>query len=105
MNKIRFSHNYVKMPWDTEHTKLLEVLKVNDLKDLHPEFLKYDTSIEGKDESYPLQKNTPLLILLLHSLQDESMSWELWTTVRRWTNDKESYYRSLRGQEVEIVIE
>jgi len=105
MNKIKFSHDYTKQPFDIEHTKLLEVLKVDNLDRLHPEFIIYDTSTENKGERYQLPRGVPLLVLLLHSLQEDSMCWQLWTTIRRWTPEKEAYYRHMRGEQVDIVIE
>jgi len=103
MNKIKFSHTYTKMPFDIENTKILEVF-ITELKNLSPEFIEYDTQIEGKGGNYPLPKGK-LIVLLLSSLQDDSMAWQQWTTIRRWTPDKEKYYRGIRGQRVEIVIE
>ena len=102
MNKIKFSHLYTKMPFDREKTQLLEVL-IADKKELSKEFIRYDTHIDGGRE-YNLPEGK-LIVLLLFSLQEDSMAWELWTTVRRRTPEKEKYYRSLRGQNVEIVIE
>jgi hypothetical protein len=103
MNKIKFSHTYTKMPFDREQTKLLEVF-ITYKKDLSPEFLWYDTQIEGISGNYKLPDGK-LLVLLLLSLQDDSLAWQPWTTVRRWTPEKEKYYRSIRGEMVEIVIE
>jgi len=102
MNKIKFSHLYTKMPFDREKTQLLEVL-IADKKELSKEFIRHDTHIDESGE-YQLPEGK-LIVLILLSLQEDSMAWEQWTTVRRWTPEKEKYYRSLRGQNVEIVIE
>ena len=106
MNKIKFSHEYCKMPIPLppkehiDHAKLLEVF-ISDKKELHESFINYDTRIKTdyrKKEYYPLP-NGKLIILLLCT------DVEIWTTIRRWTPEKEKYYRSIRGQNVEIVIE
>lgn len=100
MAKIKFSHRYQKMPHGCERSQLLEVL-VADKKDLSERFIRYDT-FYGKG-FYELP-NGKLLILLLRSLSDRFPD-ALWTTVRRWTPEKEAYYRRMRGEIFDIVIE
>ncbi len=105
---IKFSHSYDKMPAGWYLSKLLDVLPVK-LEDLSPEFLKYDTFIEG-DEYYKLPKKGDYMILLLRSTartDDEGNVLEpsqLWTTIRRRTPEKEKYYRGLIGQVVNCKI-
>lgn len=116
MNNIKFSHSYEKMPEkikdeDTE-TILLEVLNT-DKKELSDNFIRYDTGYfeeeffneeESSFKQYPLPPGK-LLVLILLSYCGEFTHPVLWTTVRRWTTEKEKYYRSIRGEEVKIIIE
>ena len=96
MRKIKFSHEYAKMPEGFERSTLMEVL-IADRSDLCPEFIEYDTAIIAAG-NYPLPRGK-LLVLLLQT----DTTLELWTTIRRWTAEKEKYYRSLRGEFVECV--
>lgn len=101
MNKIKFSHKYAKMPENISDTRLLEVFKAH-YKDLSPFFKVYDT-----DGYYELPK-TDLLVLFLVSYEPNisgGLNEHPWTTVRSWTPEKEKYYKVMRGEHVEIVIE
>ncbi len=106
-HKIKFSHRYMKMP-DLEKTItfLLEVVTI-DQKELSSDFVDYDTSyFEGMGREL-IKRNFSLpkgkvLILILNS--PYSFKANLWTTIRRYTPEKERYYKGLRGQEVKIVI-
>lgn len=113
MNKIKFSHKYKKFPslysnlCYIDKTILLEVIKTNSAV-LHKEFINYDTEIQGDGKYYQLPKGNVLILILRTTHQIEESLWEwsaIWTTIRRWTPEKEKYYRELRGQQVEIVIE
>lgn len=101
MNKINFSHQYTKMPskslqgaWKTHILEIFTTTK----EELSPGFIKFDTTILNSGKQYQLPPGKLLVIMLLTGTF-------LWQTVRRYTPEKERYYRSLRGQEVEIVIE
>ena len=99
MRKIKFSNKYTKMPEGFENSILIEVL-IADRAELHTGFIEYDTSIvDGGNYSPPRGK---LLVLLLMAHK----SAELWTTIRRWSSEKETYYRALRGKNVkcEVII-
>lgn len=102
MNKIKFSHKYYKIPDGALAAMLTDIIIVN-LEDLSPKFIQYDTAYWDDGEvgvkSYPLPKKGKYMMLMLVS------RLTLFTTLRRWTPQKEKYYRSLIGQEVEIVIE
>ena len=108
---IKFSHQYLKMPTmvdgETPVTQatLLTVFVV-ERKTLSPEFITYDTAyIDGDHASYyELPKQGNVIILLLQSTPQQCNP-ELWTTVRRWTTEKERYYRSGIGAVFDIVIE
>lgn len=110
MHKIKFSHKYEKMPLpfftmdeNRTITHLIEVL-VTDTKELSTDFITYDTAIAegGGNQFYKLPKGKILILFLLTS---HSGSKELWTTIRRWTPEKEAYYRSIHGQQIEVVVE
>lgn len=99
MNKIKFSHKYFKMPKpiasrSCNSAMLLAVL--NTTKDqLKEEFIHYDTLAVTGDK-YELPEGRLMVLLLLSS--------ELWTTVRRWSPEKEKYYKSKIGEIFEIEI-
>lgn len=96
MKSIRFSHIYAKLPANPDPSTLLEVFTVQ-RDDLCSGFVEYDTRIkDGGNYDLPAGK---LLVLLLKSAHND-----IWTTIRRHTPDKESYYRGLRGQKMSIVI-
>lgn len=98
MNKIRFSHRYLKMPLGYNPSVLLEVIPI-DLDNLSQEFRKYDvTTMEGGE--YPLPESGKYMILLLLSMDTE----HLWTTIRRFTPEKYKYYKRQTGNPFEIVI-
>jgi len=99
MNQIKFSHHYTKMPRDISNTELIEVL-ISDTSELHGSFVNYDTFYSNG--FYPLPKGK-ILILLLWSICETEKN-QLWTTIRRWTPEKEKYYRSIRGKRIGVVI-
>jgi len=99
--KIKFSHRYYKMPVCVKNTYLLEVLTA-DRKDLILGFIIYDT--EYPKGHYELPKGKLLVLLLLTPIKAGKENY-LWTTIRRWTPEKEKYYKSLRGSQVEVVID
>lgn len=102
MNEIKFSHRYMKMPSNVEmfDTYLLEVFRAYK-KDLSPAFLEYDTIYPSGH--YPLPDGE--LIILLLQTDHSDTKYRLWTTIRRFTPEKYRYYRQLRGNRVDIVIE
>lgn len=115
MNKIKFSHKYYKLDVIADNASggkhpviLLEVFSKH-LEELHPSFIKYDTSyFDGKNiEEYKLP-NKGLIVLLFKDYKGN-----LFTTVRprmkylqhaNTTVDKYNYYMSKRGEEFEIVF-
>lgn len=98
---IKFSHRYFKMPPSVEnlHTILLSV-QITERKQLPPIFLAYDTSY-GVDQFYKLPDGR-VLVLYLFSFNENSSG--IWTTVRRWTPQKETYYQNIIGKEVVIEV-
>ena len=102
MNKIKFSHKYYKFPAAFEKSKLAQII-VMDEKDISKPFREYDTVCTSniqEDGFYPLPKGKVILILLI---ANAGMGW-LWTTIRRWTPEKEKYYRSKIGEIFECEI-
>jgi len=99
---IRFSHCYYKMG-SSETAKLLAVFKTH-YNELGKDFIEFDTRYLDQtqpvwtDGHYLLPK-TDLLVLLF---QDSD---GLFTTIRRWTPQKETYYRGAIGEQFQIVIE
>ena len=95
--KIKFSHEHTKFPytWDDSWYILLAVFKTH-YNELGKEFIVYDTEYFTDNEvgHYKLPK-TDLLVLLFEGG---------WTTIRRWTQQKEKYYRSKIGELFEIEV-
>lgn len=108
MSKIKFSHQYEKMPPGWERSQLLEVFDKDYIK-LSEEYIKYDTEIKTYQDPasdyiepkkyYNLPKGSLLILLLLSS------KGHLWTTIRRCTPDKRGYYMMMRGAVFDCVIE
>lgn len=106
MRKIKFSHKYEKFPESFNITTLLAVFTVN-RKDLSKAFVKYNTfyadvftggSKTYGDSSVPKGK---LLVLIFASGLEKV---RLWTTVIRWTEHKEKYYRNAIECEFEVIV-
>ena len=90
--KIKFSHNYKKIANITE-ARLLEVINVN-LQNLSQEFIAYDT-----ENIYKLPKTGNYMILIFHKENENAnISSNIFTTIRRRTNEKEKYYRENIGK-------
>lgn len=97
--KIKFSHKYKKLSlyagkgWICSKAKLLEVLNV-ELAELSPEFFAYDT-----DGIFPLPKKGHYMMLFF-----QKEDGNIFTTLRRFTPEKYSYYNGAIGQEFDIEI-
>lgn len=107
MRIIYFSHIYVKMPkFLFEPDVKTEVFQVftTEYDQLGEKYIKWDTAyIEGKETLYyPLPKGKLIVIELLTNHPVKKIS-QLWQTIRRWTPQKEKYYRSAIGQEAKII--
>jgi hypothetical protein len=106
MNQIKFSYEYEKFA--NIHTdrpvKLVLMLKSN-LSDLSKSFIEYDTCIydsvdfETQNEYYKLTSRENLVLFFV------DCDYNLFSTVRRFTEDKEKYYRSKIGKEFEIKFD
>lgn len=104
MTSIKFSHRYLKQLRGNgkigyvSHADLLFVVKVK-LENLPPSFIDYDTTyfVGENDQSfanYPLPKKGDYIVLFLLAKEDGF----IFTTIRRWTPQKEKYYEGLRGK-------
>jgi hypothetical protein len=82
---------------DRDKAILLQVFKTH-YRDLSNVFIAYDTEILHSHDHYDLPKT---YVLVLFLIADDGKTW---TTIRRWTPQKEKYYRSITGQEVKIEI-
>ncbi len=101
MITIKFSHQYKKFPPDLSmYTHLTDVELVN-LEDLDPAFLEADTAIRGGGH-YPLPKKGKFMILWLFTT--DGIAAHRWQTIRRWTPEKEAYYRKHVGEAVRIEV-
>ncbi len=107
MEQIKFNHHYEKMPFiqNGDKTVLLEVFNTRKER-LSWRFIDYDTKVRCKNNYYALPDGELLVLFLqtLHSYPGLPDAHTVWTTIRRHTPEKEVYYRSLRGHEVEIVV-
>jgi hypothetical protein len=99
--KIKFSHQYTKVvagkfPMDAV---LLQVL-IADKRELSEDFIRYDTEyVDERGRSYyPLPDGKLLVLLLIDG------AGFMFTTLRRWTKEKETYYRRMQGQTMRCVL-
>ncbi len=90
--KIKFSHNYPKLHAQKTATLMAVYFRNRDV--LTDKFIEYDTAFDGGH--YPLPDNHYLVLVFLG---DEMIPF---TTVRRWTEEKEKYYRDAIGCTFEI---
>lgn len=102
---IKFSYLYDKLL--NEHNDcidnaiLIEVLNVN-LESLSASFIEYDTNCG----IFKLpKKGKYLMLIFLKQKENYICSNDLFTTLRRWTEDKEKYYRESIGTTFDIIIE
>lgn len=98
---IKFSHQYEKtwssLPLDA---RLLQVLTA-DREELSEGFVRYDTEYRDKENRpcfYPLPKGRLLVLVLMDT------AGFMFTTLRRWTKEKETYYRRMQGQTMRCVL-
>jgi hypothetical protein len=118
MITIKFAHKYLKFPPKLElrRTYLAKIDIVN-LEDLDKIFLDNDTAYSDDENHinyYPLPKKGKYMILYLisiykipegiRSFSPSILKMHRWQTIRRWTPEKEKYYRSHIGEEVKIEI-
>jgi hypothetical protein len=92
---IKFSHNYNKLRGlkSGDQIRLLQVINIK-LENLTNGFLMYDT-----DGIYPLPKKGEYLMLIF-----EKGLGDIFTTLRRYTPDKNEYYKIHQGEYFDIII-
>ncbi|MCE7856890.1 MAG: hypothetical protein DYG97_10150 [Ignavibacteria bacterium CHB3] len=92
---IKFSHKYEKLRGlkSGDQIKLLQVLNIK-LELLTNSFITYDT-----DGVYPLPKRGEYLMLIF-----EKGHGDIFTTLRRFTPDKNEYYKCHQGEFFNVII-
>lgn len=98
LHKMKFSHDYDKLPenWIGSEAILLSVQDVGSMESFkvrNPKFIEADTKIRDSDDHYPLNFEHGIILYFRHV-----KSGVLFTTIRRYTESKDSYYRSLIGE-------
>lgn len=98
---IKFSHDYEKLPanWEGENAYLMSIGMPIHLEDQTRAFLEYDTAIMGGG-NYPLPAKGKYLLLLF-----AMEAGTVFTTIRRWTQEKEAYYRKNLGNKFRLKRE
>jgi hypothetical protein len=103
LNAIKFSYKYLKLP-QSRRALLLQSFVI-EFKDLSPKFKAYDTEYweggngEARRESkfYPLPE-TKCIVLLFQAEK-------VFTTIRKWTPEKEKLYKSQEGMMFALEVE
>ena len=109
MKKIKFSHNYEKFEGlihlkdplsDNLKVLLLNAFKINH-KDLFKEMIKYDAEYKGEYgiNMYELPKGDLILLIFQTNYR------KIFTTIRRYTEEKFEYYKKSEGELFQLVIE
>ncbi len=102
MNKIKFSHKYLKLMSvdSSEPVTLVQVFSDN-TSHLSDEFIEYDTIYyeNGKKKNYPLKDGMDCLVLLF-----VDSSGKLFSTIRRSTPSKDAYYMTAIGIDFRLEV-
>jgi hypothetical protein len=95
LKRIKFSHDYYKLPRDWEGTEavLLGVNLIIDVDNLPVAFIAYDTKFRNEEGMYKLFHGSGLLLLFWHL-----NTCNLFTTIRRYTLQKSRYYNGSIGE-------
>lgn len=106
MNKIKFSSDYHKLPFNSNGTQAvligISTANVKYLKQALPQFIIYDTrkrTSNKKTEHYSLDFDMCIVLTFIHI-----NSGLPFTTIRRYTKQKYDYYKGLEWKTLEIVI-
>ncbi|MBK8397478.1 MAG: hypothetical protein IPL26_19870 [Leptospiraceae bacterium] len=101
MNKIKFSHEYLKLGniKQDQPVQLIEVFQ-KPTEEFSKAFKDYDTTYpDGSSIAYyPLGKGLHIILLFRDSFGN------VFTTVRRFTHEKFVYYNSQRGELFDVVF-
>lgn len=101
--ELKFDHRYAKMPENVSKTCLLEVIQTH-TDNLSNVFKVYNTEY---DVGYYVLPDDDLLLLILISYEENisgGFNESVWTTLRRYTPEKEKMYKSNIGNEIGINI-
>lgn len=93
MNKIKFSHDYEKLPenWEGTQAILIGVAfhpNIKNFFDRCPQLKIADTTFRGETGQYPITFDEALILTFIHL-----NTRRIFTTIRRHTNYKDLYYR------------
>lgn len=98
MRKIKFSHDYPKLPEFGGMAKLLQCFLI-DRESISKAFEEYDTKYyDGQDKYYPLPKGKVIVLLFL------AVDDTVFTTIRRYKPSKYDYYKGSEGHDFKIEI-
>ena len=106
-NVIKFLHNYCKFPTNVKSEKTIVVdIKVVHYNELSLKEIREDTKYitefkSAGGENIPGYSSLPKTKLIIVKLNTNG---HIWAIMRRWTEKKEQYYKSLIGKEVLITI-
>lgn len=96
MKTIKFSEDYEKLPKNWEGTQAVlfgvSLWSIDTLKTRIPQFIEFDTKYRGKEGYYNLDFDNGLVLTFFH-LNTRTF----FVTIRRFTIEKEDYYRKLVG--------
>jgi hypothetical protein len=96
---------------DNGHHIIMNIFTAK-ISELDKNFLDYDTKYWDKKEliskNYQLDFENAIIIVIFSYSKNNSGEYldkRMWTTIRRHTKDKFSWYKKQIGKEIEIVIE
>jgi len=92
--KIKFSHDYEKLPEDWEGTQAvllgMEIIPdMDNWKKRFPQLIELDTKFRGEEGHYNLDFKEGILLFFIHL-----NTARLFTTIRRYTPYKQEYYEN-----------
>lgn len=103
MNKLKFSHDYTKLPpnWEGTQAMLIGVQYISDMERFKrrlPQLIRADTEFRGENGSYELNFKEGILLTFFHL-----SSARFFTTIRRFTETKYEYYEGEQQEMFELV--
>ena len=111
MPTIKFTHaGYRKLynPVSDTPVKTARLLDVVDfeLSSMSEPMRDYDTTYETDDQDgkYPLAQHGLALLLIFQKPTQGMKAFNVFTTIRRYTGEKQRYYRSMIGKVFDVVI-
>jgi hypothetical protein len=94
--EIKFSHEYSKLHHQRTARLILvdQINLVNEPESADMELIKYDTLYheDGKPEHYSLESGFYLLLVFMGDMNIP------FTTIRRWTFEKDRFYHACQGR-------